>query len=252
MAWDPDQYLKFRSERFAPFEDLVKLVRVRPGLRVVDLGCGTGELTARLASLLPGSTVVGIDSSEEMLAKARPLERPGLRFERADLRDLDGRWDLVFSHAALQWVDDHESLIPTLWERLTPGGQIAVQIPANHDHFTHMAIREIAQEPPFAAAFGGWTRESPVLAVERYAEILHRCGAEAIAALLKVYPHALPDADALVEWTRGTALLPYLERLPADLVTAFLERYRQRLRERFPERPVFYGFKRILFAGSRR
>ena len=251
MAWDPTQYLKFQAERFAPFADLMQLVRVRPGLHVVDLGCGTGELTAQLAEALPGSSVLGLDSSPRMLERAQQFERAGLHFEKGDLRDLGGRWDLVFSHAAIQWADDHEALIPAIWSRLAPGGQLAVQIPANHDHFTHVTIAELASEAPFADALGGWTRESPVLPVERYAEILHACGAEEISAILKVYPHLLADADALLEWTKGTTMVPYLERLPAELHDEFLRRYRDRLRARFPERPVFYGFKRILFAGSR-
>lgn len=96
MPWDPDQYRKFQSQRFAPFDDLFAMIDVRPGLRVVDLGCGTGELTARLAEQLPQSDTVGIDSSPEMLARARSLARPGLRFEQAAIDDVAGQWDLVF------------------------------------------------------------------------------------------------------------------------------------------------------------
>ena len=109
--WNPDCYLTFKKERFAPFEDILPLIRVRPGMKVVDLGCGTGELTRRLADRLPDSDVVGIDLSAEMLEQAQVLERPGLRFERRDLRNLEGQWDLIFSHAAIHWVEDHHSLI---------------------------------------------------------------------------------------------------------------------------------------------
>src|SRR5688572_13318829 len=109
MPWDPAQYHKFQAERAAPFEDLVKLIRVREGLRVIDLGCGTGELTARLADILPGSDVLGVDSSPAMLEKAEPLERPGLRFALMAIEAVSGEWDVVFSHAALHWVDDHET-----------------------------------------------------------------------------------------------------------------------------------------------
>jgi len=251
MAWNPDQYLEFQAERAAPFLDLVALIDQRPGLHVVDLGCGTGELTAQLAELLPRSNVVGIDTSPQMLERARSHERAGLHFEHGDLRDVGGQWDLVFSHAAIQWADDHEALIPRLWARVAHGGQLAVQQPANHDHFTHVTIRELAQEEPFATALGGWTRESPVLPVERYAEILYACGAEQITALAKVYPHVLADADALLAWTKGTTMVPYLERLPKPLHEEFLARYRERLRARFPQKPVFYGFKRMLFAARK-
>jgi len=251
MTWNPDQYAKFQAERAAPFVDLVQLIDKRPGQHVVDLGCGTGELTAQLAAMLPGSNVLGIDTSPQMLARAAAFERPGLHFEQGDLRDLGGDWDLVFSHAAIHWADDHEELIPRLWVRVARGGQLAVQMPANHDHFTHVTIAELAQEEPFRGALHGWSRTSPVLPVERYAEILHACGATHITAILKVYPHVLESADALLEWTKGTTMVPYLERLPAEMHDEFLARYRERLRQRFPQRPVFYGFKRILFAARK-
>ena len=126
-----------------------------------------------------------------------------------------------------------------------------MQMPANHDHPTHAFLRELAEEEPFAPFFPRGGRHSPVLAVEAYAELLYRLGATDIAVFLKVYPHVLEDADALVEWTKGTAMLPYLEALPPDLHEAFVARYRARLRARFPEKPVFYGFKRILLAATR-
>src|SRR5947207_11647180 len=114
MPWDPDRYHQFQRERFAPFEDLMALVHRRPGLRAIDLGCGTGELTRRLADALPESDVLGIDNSPEMLARAAELARPGLRFEPIPIEAVTGVWDLVFSHAAVQWVDDHEAFIPRL------------------------------------------------------------------------------------------------------------------------------------------
>ena len=98
VPWDPDRYHIFKAERSAPFEDLLALVEVRRGLRVVDLGCGTGELTARLADHLPESDVLGVDASPEMLEKAAAQYRPGLRFELARLEEISGEWDLVFSN----------------------------------------------------------------------------------------------------------------------------------------------------------
>lgn len=251
MAWDPQQYLKFRDQRFAPFEDLVSLIEPKPRMNVVDLGCGTGELTARLLDRLPESRILGLDSSAEMLKLAQAYAGPRLRFDQQDLRDLAGRFDLIFSHAAIQWADDHERLIPALFDRLNHGGQLAVQIPANHDHFTHVTIAALASDEPFRSALNGWTRTSPVLPVERYAELLFAAGAERIHARLQVYGHVLESADAMLEWTRGTTMVPYLERLPAHLHEPFLDAYRERLRRRFPQKPVYYAFKRILFAGTR-
>jgi trans-aconitate 2-methyltransferase len=123
-------------------------------------------------------------------------------------------------------------------------------MPSNHNHPTHRYITDLAAESPFREALNGWSRHSPVLTIDRYAELLHAHGAQELTVIEKVYPHLLPDADAVAEWTRGTALIPYLERLPADLEAAFLDRYRTKLRALWPAGPVFYGFRRILFAAS--
>jgi len=186
-----------------------------------------------------------------MLARAEPLARPGLEFQTGRIEDASGDYDLVFSHAAVHWVENHESLIPRLWGMVRSGGQLAVQMPANHGHTAHLAITEVAGLRPFVEALRGWTRRPPVLRVERYAELLHELGAERPTVLEKVYPHVLADADAVVDWTRGTALVPYFERLPAALHGPFLIAYRDLLRSRMPGRPVFYGFRRILFAASK-
>jgi trans-aconitate 2-methyltransferase len=257
MPWNPDTYHKFQAQRAAPFEDLVKLINVRDGLRVIDLGCGTGELTARLADMLPHSEVVGIDNSAEMLERARSLERYNLRFEQMSIEDViddpenRGGWDVVFSHAAIHWVEDHERLIPALLGLVRNGGQIAVQMPSNHSHFTHQTITALASSEPYRTALDGWVRVPPVLSIERYAEMLFEGGAEDITVMEKIYPHILENADGMADWTSGTALVPYFERLGDDFKAQFDAEYRKRLRERFAGSPVFYGFRRILFAAMR-
>ena len=251
MPWNPERYQQFQKERAAPFDDLLQLVQRREGLRVIDLGCGTGELTRRLADALPGSDVLGLDSSAEMLAKAAPNARPGLRFEQGTIETTEGEWDLIFSNAAIHWVPNHEALIPRLFALLRPGGQLVVQIPSNYSHPTHALIVETASETPFVEALNGWNRVAPVLSIEEYAELLYQQGGEDITVFEKIYPHVLQDADALVAWTSGTALVPYFERFSEEMRERFLERYRQKLRQRFPASPVFYGFRRTLFAATR-
>jgi trans-aconitate 2-methyltransferase len=250
MPWNPTVYEKFKTQRAAPFEDLLVLIERREGMRVIDLGCGTGELTRRLADALPGSDVIGIDNSPEMLARTAEFVRPGLRFEPGNLGEASGQYDLVFSHAAIHWIDGHETLIPRLLSMVRPCGQLAIQMPSNHGHATHVLIRELADEEPFKTALGGWSRQSSVLPVDQYAELLYRHGARDLTVFEKVYPHVLENADSLADWTSGTALVPYFERLPKDLHEPFMERYRERLRTRWPSGPVFYGFRRILFVAK--
>lgn len=251
MPWNPSLYDKFKKERFAPFDDLLRLIDAREGMSVIDLGCGTGELTSRLASLLPHSDVTGIDSSEEMLSRAMGLSRPGLSFRKQAIEDVSGEWDLVFSHAAIQWVDDHRALIPRLLTMVRLGGQLTVQLPSNHEHPTHRIIEELAGEEPFRQILGGWSRNSPVLKVGEYAELLHQNSCDEIVVFEKVYPHILSSTDDLVAWTSSTALVPYFDRLDADAREEFLKRYRLRLKALWPAGPVFYGFQRILFSAKR-
>jgi trans-aconitate 2-methyltransferase len=251
MSWNPELYHKFQSERLAPFEDLMNLIVIGHGLRVIDLGCGTGELTRMLADRLPGSEVLGIDSSPEMLEQAKSKEGPGLRFELRPIEEAGGEWDLVFSNAALHWVENHAELIPSLFTLLGPGGQIAVQVPSNHVHETQLLVHEIAKEPPFADALKGWSRKSPVLTINAYAELLYKCGGMNIDVFEKVFPHVMRDTDAIVDWLSGTMLRPYFDRLPGELRGQFVERYRERLRSLYPSDPVFYPFRRILFSAMK-
>jgi len=251
MPWNPERYHQFQQQRALPFEDALKLVTVRDGLNVIDLGCGTGELTRRLADALPNSNVIGLDSSPEMLERAAEYARPGLHFEQGTIEAAKGEWDLIFTHAALQWVDNHPETFSRLFSLLRPGGQLVCQMPSNHTHRTHILIQEIAKQSPFREALNGWVRQSPVLGIEQYAELWYQLGGEAITVFEKVYPHVLENADALADWTSGTALVPYSERMSAELYTRFQDIYREKLRLYFPFSPVFYGFRRTLFGVNR-
>src|SRR5512139_1845714 len=250
MPWNPDLYHKFQSERSAPFYDLLALVDVRPNLEVVDLGCGTGELTRQLADKLPGSKVTGLDSSPQMLEKAAAFTSPGLQFFQGDQAQLTGKWDLIFSNAALQWSEDHAQLVPDLYGRLKPGGQIAVQVPSNHTHISHQLIRETAGEEPFRSILGGFVRYAPVLSIDQYAHILFHCGAEDILSFEKVYAHILADSEAVVEWISGTACVPYFERL-GEHKDEFVQVISTKMHEALPQSPVFYPFRRTLFTARK-
>jgi len=250
--WNPEQYTKFAAERSRPFFDLLDMVQVVPGGDVVDLGCGTGELTARLHEHVQAGTTLGLDSSEAMLAKARPISTEILRFERGDISEFDAeaRFDIVFANASLQWVPEHPRLLGKLARALRPAGQLAVQVPANFDHPSHALAAEIAQESPFREYMGEATKTPAawVLTPERYGELLNEIGFGEQHVRLQVYGHNLTSSAAVVEWTRGTALLRFEESLSPELFEVFLERYRCRLLEVLGEKsPYFYAFKRILF-----
>jgi trans-aconitate 2-methyltransferase len=245
MKWNPAQYDKFNAAREAPLYDLLALVDKRPGMRVVDLGCGPGNITAKLAAALPDSDVLGIDSSAEMLATAAEHAAPKLRFEVGRIEDFAAAsghdYDLIFSNAALQWVPEHAYVIPRLLERLAPGGQLAVQLPADDYNPARLVFAEVA----------GWRYELASLDITAYAEILYGNGVTDMTVFEKVYPHVLADADAVLEWGKGTALLPYMEKLPPAQREPYLDEVRRRLHARYPQKPVFFPFRRIVFYARR-
>jgi trans-aconitate 2-methyltransferase len=255
MAWNPSQYERFRDERDQPFFDLLDLVRPKPAMNVVDLGCGTGELTKTLHERLVARSTLGVDSSSTMLERAKSVTAEGLTFRQSAVESFEwgDAYDLVFSNAALQWVPDNTRVLTHIARVLAPGGQIAVQVPANDDHPSHAMAAEIAAEEPFRSALGGYRRESHILEPDRYAALLDELGFAAQHVRLQVYPHRLSSRDDVVEWVKGTLLLAYQKRLSDDLFARFLERYRERLfQELSDSRPFFYPFKRILLWGQQK
>ena len=262
-AWNPDQYHRFQRERAAPFHDLVALLQPVDRPRVVDLGCGTGELTAELHRATGAAETLGVDRSPAMLAKAAEhAAPPHLRFTEGDIAAFPGShtegapYDLVFANAALQWVPDHPAVLRRWSSALTDGGQLAIQVPANADHPSHRVAREVAEEPPFLQAFGeAGPPPDPVVSVltpEAYATLLDELGYRQQHVRLQVYGMRLAATSDIVEWVRGTNLTRFESRLPAGVFVAFLDRYRTRLLEVVGDRaPYFYAFKRILLWGRR-
>ena len=260
--WDPAQYERFAAERAQPFWDLAALVQVatEPGSirHAHDLGCGTGELTARLAERLAIADMTGSDSSPAMLARAREHERPGLRFEEQDLArwSAPGDHDLVFANASLQWVPDHQGVIARWWAALAPGGHLAVQVPANADHASHRVAAEVAATEPFRTAMGGAPPPDVVarnvLAPEQYAILLDHLGARQQHVRMQVYGHVLGSTADVVEWVKGTSLTRIFRALPPALHDDFVAAYRARLVAELGDRaPYFYPFKRILLWARR-
>jgi trans-aconitate 2-methyltransferase len=252
-GWNPDQYERFRSERREPFDDLLALCEPVPNGEIVDLGCGTGDLTAVLHERLGAAHTVGVDASESMLARAA-ADHPGiagLSFEKGDITTWLGKdLNLVFANASLQWVDDHLNLLARMRTALAEDGQLAFQVPANYRHPSHLLARQVANEIPFIDALDDDVppdRGRFVLSPELYADLLYELGAKDQVVRMEVYGHELSSTDDVVEWVMGTLLTAYRSRLSPELFEAFVERYRERLLEELGERePYFYGFQRIL------
>lgn len=254
MAWDPAQYLKFGDERGRPFHDLLARVGAERPRRVVDLGCGTGALTATLAARWPAAHVEGIDSSPEMIATAAPLASDRLVFRVGEVQGwtMPPDCDVLVSNATLQWVPAHRELLTRWASALPPGGWLAFQVPGNFDAPSHRALREVAARPRWCERLAGVLRADPVAEPAEYADLLLDAGL-AVDAWETTYLHVLPGADPVLEWMRGTALRPVLAMLPGPDADAFTAELGELLRAAYP--PSRHGtllpFRRIFAVGRR-
>jgi trans-aconitate 2-methyltransferase len=256
MIWDPNQYLRFAPERSRPFFDLLARVTWERIDAVADLGCGTGELTRALSERWSTATVVGVDSSPDMLEHARSWAVPGrLEFVRADLAS----WqpprplDLIVSNAALQWVGNHERLLPALCAMLAPAGALAVQMPAYFETPAHRAIAGVTAEPRWRPRLQGvGLQPGAVQPLAWYVERLLRLGLTA-DAWETTYLHVLRGDNPVLEWMKGTALRPLLARLEGGDRDEFLRAVGERFRAAYSARDgvTLFPFPRIFFVATR-
>ena len=254
--WNPDQYQRFSEHRSRPFYDLITRIDAPRAKRIADLGCGPGNLTAQLSQRWSESTVIGVDNSAEMLEKAKPLGSMWqLEFELADLSTWQPKQPqhVIISNAALQWVPDHETLIPRLTSLLEPDGWLAVQMPNNFDQASHLTINQICSSPRWNNQLGqldSALRHAKPLGW--YITELSRLGFQ-VDAWETNYHHILPGENAVLEWVKGTALRPMLAVLKPNDQSEFLEECRTQLLEAYPQESfgTLLPFKRVFFVAHR-
>lgn len=254
-TWNPDQYLRFGDERTRPCRDLAAAILIATPRRIVDLGCGPGNSTAVLATRWPDAAVVGLDSSDAMIAAAR-RDAPARTFVLGDIARwcADVPYDIVFSNAALHWVPEHEAVYPHLFAQVAPGGVLAVQVPFNADAPAQQAMRDLAAGPRFRHRLVDGVRAWHVHAREFYYDAL--CAMSSRIDLWETeYVHVLPDARAIVEWYRGTGLRPFLDALGNDEDReAFLGEYLAAVQKAYPPRPdgrILFPFRRLFLIAYR-
>lgn len=254
--WDPSVYGAFAGERSRPFFDLTARIGAESPRRVVDLGCGPGELTVALAARWPDARVTGVDSSPEMIGRARALAS-AVDFVERDVGDFlpDPDTDVLVSNATLQWVPGHPALLERWAGTLSLGGWLALQVPGNFDAPSHRALRELAGTLPWRERLAGVLRgESPVLTPDGYVVLLERVGGD-VDAWETTYLHRLPataDAHPVLTWMEGTALRPVRSALDDREWASFRGQLEDLLRDAYPTQAgkVTFPFRRI-FAVAR-
>lgn len=249
--WNPQQYLKFGDERTQPSIDLARRIRVDHPQSIIDLGCGPGNSTAVLHERWPDAEIIGLDSSKEMIEQAS-RDYPFGKWMVGDAATvtLDPGHDIVFSNAALQWIPDHENLIPRLFRLVNRGGALAVQVPANNGSPLHQALMAVSR----SAKWHGFTSDCENLLhyhdAEYYYSILSPL-APAIDLWETSYYHILSSHQDLVEWYKGTGMRPFLASLPDDeRREQFEEQVLDAAKASYPiqkNKKILYPFKRTFF-----
>ncbi len=232
MTWDPDRYLQFADHRLRPGVELIARIDSQPAT-IVDLGSGTGEITRLLAERWPNAEVLGIDSSPEMVERARSLETDRLRFQLGDIAawEPDRRPDLIFSNAALHWIDDHAAIFSRLRSHVATDGTLAVQMPDNWWEPTHRIPAEILEDFRWSDEARSALMTDRLSNPERYRDWLQPAR---IDMWRTTYFQELHGEDPVWRWTTGSLLRPVLDALTEDEIESFSAECRRRYGEAYP------------------
>jgi len=248
MRWDPTQYGRYAGERGRPYVDMLARIDCEAPRRVIDLGCGPGDLTELLPGRWPDAAVEGLDSSADMIATAQARSgRATYRVEDVNVWQPPVDADVVISNALLQWVPGHRELIRQWASALPSGAWFAFQVPGNFTAPSHRIMRELAESPEWAPQIGGVLRHDDAVGDPvDYAALLLDCDLEA-DAWETTYLHLLQGSDPILEWVRGTGLRPVLNALSSEDATRFEKEYAARLRKAYPAtaKGTFFPFRRI-------
>jgi len=259
--WNPALYTRYEDERTRPARDLLARVALQSAGLAVDLGCGPGNSTELLVERFPSAAVIGTDNSPSMIESARErlpeAKFPRARFELSDIASWTPKTppDLIYANAALQWVPDHETLLPRLLQSLAPGGVLAIQMPDNRDEPTHRLMRETAAEPTWAAAIGDYTKlRTELLGLQGYYDLLAPL-AGSLDIWRTAYQHPMASARAIVDWVRSTGLRPFIDPLSPELRESYLAEYERRIDAAYPARTDgqrLLAFPRLFIVATRK
>jgi len=246
--WDPNKYLAFADHRGRPFHDLVNRIGAEQPRRVVDLGCGPGNLTETLSVRWPDATIEALDSSPDMVEAARAR---GIDAHVADVNEWhpEQDTDVVVTNAVLQWVPGHPDLMRTWVGELPPGAWLAVQVPGNLGAPSHQAIRDLVDTPRWRDVLTDLRlrEEDQVLDPQGSADLLTDAGC-AVDAWETTYLQQLAGPDPVLEWVTGTALRPIRAALDEADWQTFRAELGAQLRSAYPARPdgtTWFPFRRV-------
>ena len=251
-TWEPQTYLRYADIRFRAGLDLIARIPKLEYPTIYDLGCGTGHLTRILADTFPNTQVIGVDSSPEMLAEAR-REFPTIRWQQGDIASWDppAPPNLIYTNAALQWLPDHETLLPALLKKLSPAGVLAMQVPRHFESPSHLGLKELVMQSEWRAKLEHLLL-SPVPRPEAYWRWLSP-HARHLDLWETIYLQVLDGEDPVVNFMRGTALRPFLTALQEDAPAKFIAAFAARMAAAYPRQSngqTLFPFRRLFLVAQ--
>jgi trans-aconitate methyltransferase len=226
--WDPADYRRSSAAQQKWARELIEKLALKGNERVLDIGCGDGKMTAEIAAQLPHGSVLGIDSSEEMVAFARrsfpPENFPNLAFAVVDARRLsfDGEFDVVFSNAALHWVIDHLPVLEGVKRSLKPGGKVLLQMGGRGNAAqVFESVEEIVRSEKWREYFQDFAFPYGFYGPEEYRGWLEEAGLEPKRVELIPKDMVHKDREGLAGWLR-TTWLPYTQRVQEERREEFI------------------------------
>lgn len=256
MSWSAKQYVTFEDERTRPALDLLAAISTADAQTVVDIGCGPGNSTELLVQRFPAAKVRGLDSSADMIDAARQ-RLPQVQFDVAEINEWAdaGPFDVIFANAVLQWVPDHATLLPALASKLSAGGSLAIQMPDNLNEPSHRLMREVAANGPWASKLTGAAgqRTDMASASEYFSMLRPHCAR--VDVWRTTYHHQLSGGAAgVVEWFKGSGLIPFLSPLTEEERAQYLQHYLAAVAEAYPalaDGSVLLPFPRLFIVATR-
>jgi trans-aconitate 2-methyltransferase len=249
--WDPEQYLHFKRERTQPSIDLVARINIDDPKTIIDIGCGPGNSTQVLLNRWPNAVIVGLDNSEKMIERARK-DYPNQKWIVGDASkfEINQAYDITFSNAAIHWIQNHDVLIPRLFQLVKKNGVLAVQVPVNHESPLYKMIERTSHNRKWSALTAGYEQVITYHDAEYYYNTLVSL-TQTITIWETTYYHILNSHQELIEWYRSTAMKPILERLQTEKNRAEFEaEILSESKKYYPmqrDGRIIYPFKRLFF-----
>lgn len=249
--WNPEQYIKFISERTQPSIDLANRIEADDPKLIIDIGCGPGNSTAVLSKKFPNAKIIGADNSKSMVEKAK-YQYPALDFilfdAENDFSALKDKYDVVFSNACIQWVPNHRKLLSDMMSILNENGIMAVQVPMNYNEPIHKILTALSKNKKWKDKFSD-ERIFHTLSQSEYFDLLSEISSD-FTMWETIYMHRMPSHESILDWYRSTGMRPYLNSLSEEYAKEFEKDVFNEVVKAYPVQKngeIIFRFPRLFF-----